>query len=304
MSDPDSEFRDAQTALLERFAPETRVRRIGWSGGSTQVLELGEGEPLLLAHGGGDGAYEWVPVMAALAERHRVLAVDRPGHGLADPFDYRGVDLLAHARTFLGDIFDALELDSSFVVANSIGGLWAAAFALASPDRVRRLVVAGIPPGLTREAPLPLRVLGAPVVGRPIGRLLLGRPSREGNRKFWGQVLVAHPERLADELLDADVAHTRRNVASVLGLVRSVVGIGGVRKEVLLGEGWYSFEVPTLFVNGERDAFLTTRVADELRAAAAANRLIEIRSIPDAGHLPWLDAPEAFAAELERFLAG
>src|ERR671924_2382154 len=116
----DRELEQAQAALLARYAPDTRVRRVRWSQGETQLLELGAGPPLLLVHGGGDGAFEWVPVLPALARNRRVLAVDRPGHGLADPFDYRGVDLLEHARTFLGDVLDALELPSVDVVANSL----------------------------------------------------------------------------------------------------------------------------------------------------------------------------------------
>ncbi len=81
-------------------------------------------------HGGGDGAFEWVPILPALARTRRVLAVDRPGQGSsADPFDYGGVDLLDHGRTFLGDILDALELTRADIAANSIGGLWSAAFA-------------------------------------------------------------------------------------------------------------------------------------------------------------------------------
>jgi hypothetical protein len=45
------------------------------------------------------GSFEVVPILGALALNRRVLAVDRPGHRLADPFDYRGVDLLDHGRT-------------------------------------------------------------------------------------------------------------------------------------------------------------------------------------------------------------
>src|SRR5215510_13953321 len=105
----DRELMKAQTALLARFAPNARVRRIRWSQGETQLFELGTGAPLLYVHGGLGGAFEVVPILEALAENHRVLAVDRPGHGLADPFDYRGVDLLEHARTFLGDVLDAVE---------------------------------------------------------------------------------------------------------------------------------------------------------------------------------------------------
>ena len=54
-SEPDLELTAAQERLLERFAPDTRVRRIRWSHGETQVLELGDGPPLLLVHGVGAG---------------------------------------------------------------------------------------------------------------------------------------------------------------------------------------------------------------------------------------------------------
>jgi len=299
----DREVLEAQGALLARFAPETQVRRVSWSEGETQILELGDGDPILLVHGGGDGAYEWVPFMPLLARHHRVLAIDRPGHGLADPFDYDGVDLARHANRFLGDVLDGLELRSATLVSNSIGGWWSTVFALAQPSRVHRLVIAGHPPGVTRDVPLPLRILGSPLVGKPIGRLMLGRPSREGNRKFWGQVLVAHPENLPDELLDVDVAHIRRNRDSALSLVRRTVGLGGVRKELLLGEGWSALEVPLLFVHGDRDAFVTADVASAWATIASKGENVIVARIADAGHLPWLDAPEPVLDQIERFLA-
>ena len=119
----DRELDKAQAALLARYAPETQIRRIRWSQGETQVVELGTGAPLLYVHGGLSTAFEIAPILRALAENHRVLAVDRPGHGLADPFDYRGIDLLDHGRTFLRDILDALELPTVDVLANSMGAL-------------------------------------------------------------------------------------------------------------------------------------------------------------------------------------
>jgi hypothetical protein len=113
----DRELGKTQDALLARFAPDARVRRVRWSEGETQLFELGTGAPLLYVHGGLGGAFEVVPILRVLAKNHRVLAVDRPGHGLADPFDYRGVDLLDHARTFLRDILDAIELTTVDIVA-------------------------------------------------------------------------------------------------------------------------------------------------------------------------------------------
>jgi pimeloyl-ACP methyl ester carboxylesterase len=192
-TESDRELEKAQAALLARFAPETRVRRIRWSQGETQVFELGVGSPLLYVHGGLSGAFEVVPILAALAEAHRVLAIDRPGHGMADPFDYRGVDLLEHGRTFLRDILDELELPTVDVVANSIGALWSVAFAIEAPTRVSHLVLVGAPVGLSRRPPLRLLPIGLPLIGRRLGRYAFSNATRDGNRKFWGQLLVEHP---------------------------------------------------------------------------------------------------------------
>lgn len=298
----DRELEEAQAALLARYAPDTRLRRLRWSQGETQLFELGTGAPLLYVHGGLGGAYEIVPILGALAEKHRVLAVDRPGHGLADPFDYRGVDLLDHARTFLGGILDALELPTVDVVANSMGALWSVAFAIDPPSRVSRLALVGAPVGVKRQVPLQMVPLGLPLIGQRLGRHVFSKATREGSRKFWGQVLVKHPEKLDDLLLDVDVPNSRRNVESWLGLVRCIADARrlGLRRELILGERWRGLTTPTLLAWGEHDAFGSP---DEGEALVATNPNLRLVRLAEAGHLPWLDDPESVVAEIERFLA-
>ena len=298
----DRELARAQAALLARFAPDTRVRRIRWSGGETQLVEIGTGAPLLYVHGGLGGAFEIVPILGALAENHRVLAVDRPGHGLADPFDYRGVDLLDHARTFLGDILDALELPTVDVVASSLGALCSVAFAIDAPSRVSRLALVGAPAGVKRRVPLQLLSLGLPLIGQRLGRHVFSTATRDGSRKFWGQVLVKHPERVDDLVLDVDVANERRNVESLLGLMQCVADGRrlGLRRELILGEGWRRLTTPTLLIWGERDAFGSPKEGEALIAKSPNLRLVRLA---EAGHLPWFDDPERVVAEIKRFLA-
>ena len=298
-SEMDQQLKAAQAALLARHASDTRVRRVSWSQGETQVFELGNDPPLLLVHGGGNSAFEWVPLLSALARNHRVIAVDRPGHGLADPFDYRGVDLLDHARTFLTGILDALELRTVDIVANSMGGLWSVVFAIDAPERVSRLALVGAPAGVTRPVPHQLWTLGLPLIGQPLGQFLMSNPTRESIRKFWGEILVVHPETLDDTLLDANVAHMRRNIGSILSLMRCAIDVGGLRRRWILGERWQALKVPTVFVWGERDAFTAPDVAEQI---AEGNPNLRVIRIPGAGHLPWIDNPERVVDEIEHFL--
>jgi len=299
----DRDLRSVRSKLLARHAPGTRTQTVSWSAGRAPVLELGEGPPLVLVHGGLGEATNWVPVMPLLAQRFHVYAVDRPGHGLADPFDYRGVDLLAHARTFLGDVLDALGLDAPAVVGNSMGGRWAVEYALQNPNRVSRLVLVGAPAGSTAALPKEffavvdlLRLIHRPVLGRLVRSAMRKPSSRKRAREGLGG-MVAHPERLGDELLDSGTFNFLRNSASMLGLVERVVDGMGPRPEFSGGIPWATLRVPTDLVWGERDAFDTVGHGREIADRVPQGRFA---LVPDAGHLPWLDEPAVVAREIAK----
>ena len=298
----DQELEKAQAALLARYAPETQIRRIRCAQGETQVIELGAGAPLLYVHGGLSTASDIAPILRPLATDHRVLAVDRPGHGLADPFDYRGIDLLDHGRTFLSDVVDELELPTVDVVANSMGALLSVAFALDPPSRVSRLVLVGAPVGYKRQVPLQMLPLGFPLIGQRLGRHFFSTATRDASRKFWGQLIVKHPERVDDRLLDVDVAHTRRNVESMLSLIACIADWRrlGYRRELILGERWRALTMPTLLLWPEHDAFGSPERGEALVATNPNLRLVRL---PGAGHLPWIDDEDTVLLEIERFLA-
>jgi 2-hydroxymuconate-semialdehyde hydrolase len=92
---------------------------------ATSYLEAGEGEPVVLLHGGEFGASAeigWEKTIPALAERHRVLAPDMLGYGesakVLDFVDGRGMRI-RHIARFCA----LLGVDAAYFVGNSMGAI-------------------------------------------------------------------------------------------------------------------------------------------------------------------------------------
>jgi pimeloyl-ACP methyl ester carboxylesterase len=294
-SDLETRLVAAQAAWLGRFVPGHRTSRIRWSGGTTQLIEVGPeeaeaGPPLLLLHGGLGESFQWAPILAELGRQRRVLLVDRPGHGLADPFDVRGVDLMAHAAGFVRDVLDAIGVQKGSIVGSSMGGLFATAFALAHPERVERLVLQS-PAGATRELPAMLRVVLVPGV-RALIRSLMRKPTRDSVRTFWKQLLVAHVERLPDEFLDLSALSQARNAESWFALLDRTLDFRGLKTELVTAARFADLKMPAPLPWGDKDAFAAPVHGERLAARCPNLRLVRIA---DAGHAPWMDQPEATA---------
>jgi pimeloyl-ACP methyl ester carboxylesterase len=99
----------------------------------------GEGEPLVLLHGGLTTIPEMMTMVGPLSRRRQVVALELQGHGRTADTDRP----LAFAT--LGDdvaaLIDALGLDRADVVGHSFGADVALRTAIQHPEKVRRLVV-------------------------------------------------------------------------------------------------------------------------------------------------------------------
>jgi pimeloyl-ACP methyl ester carboxylesterase len=102
----------------------------------------GSGRPLILLHGGLGSGEMFGPVIPALAERHRVIAVDLQGHGRTADID-RPIDIRLMADD-IAALIDHLGLDKPDLVGYSLGGGVALQTAAKYPAKVGRLVAASI----------------------------------------------------------------------------------------------------------------------------------------------------------------
>ncbi|MBI4884795.1 MAG: alpha/beta hydrolase [Actinobacteria bacterium] len=117
---------------------------------------VGEGAAVVLIHGITECRQVWQPLIAPLAERYRVVAVDLRGHGESEAGDAYDPITLA------GDVAETLahlDAQSPLVVGHSLGGVVATAFAaIAHPRAVinvdQPLRLAAFKDGLSQLEPM------------------------------------------------------------------------------------------------------------------------------------------------------
>lgn len=101
----------------------------------------GEGEPLLLLHGGLGHSAGWSRQVEALAGQFQVITVDSRGHGRST-FDTTPISYAVMAADVIA-LLDHLGVDRTHLVGWSDGGIVGLHLAIHHPQRLRRLVAYG-----------------------------------------------------------------------------------------------------------------------------------------------------------------
>ena len=212
----------------------------------------------------------WEPQRAALAD-HEVLTPNL--------YSLTGQSLDMWALELLRDVWGEVA-----IVGASMGGYAALALARLAPERVRGLVLAGS----RADADSPerkadrmdtierIREGGAAALWEKMEGLLTAGAPDDVVRRIHGMAL----EQRADDLVKAVRA------------IRDREDSKGV---------FAALEAPTLVVVGDQDALISPEEADALAASARNGRAVVLEG---AGHLPSLQQPDRFNAELLSFLTG
>ena len=267
----------------ERFADVKGVR--------LRYFVAGAGEPLLLLHGLGGAASNWVELAPALARRRRVLAPDLPGHGGSSPLPAAPTTSAVADR--VGLLAEREGMLPAQVVGHSAGALVGLRLALRRPKDVTGLVlaaVAGISTG-RRAARIALEILAfvrpsravVPFRG-PVGRRPALRYLAFG---WWG---VSDPPALSAAAVEGFLAGAALH-KDILGPGRAVV-----RDDPRLELD--RLACPCLVLWGARDHWVPVRDGFEYARRLGA----PLRVIPDCGHLLIGERPEACLDAIESFL--
>ncbi|MCB9896468.1 MAG: alpha/beta hydrolase [Planctomycetes bacterium] len=220
-------------ATLVRVGDDTFLRAP--DGVRVRYVDVGEGEPVVILHGLAASLDVWrmTGALAAIAEDHRVLALDVRGHGRSD----KPHDVARYGDALVDDVIellDALGIRKAHVVGYSMGGMIALALVQRHPERVASAVAGGF--GLYTFGPpgeeLLDRVAASLEAGQGFGPLYAGlsaddaAPPTPEQVAFFDRMALATNDALAlaaccrgFRALALDVAELKHNRVPVLAFV-------------------------------------------------------------------------------------
>lgn len=269
--------------------------------------ERADAPAVLLLHGKNFAGAYWEPTIRALHERgFRVLVPDQIGFGKSSKprhFQFSFFALANHTRALL----DELGIERVAVVGHSMGGMLATRFALSHPRRVTQLALVN-PIGLEDWS----RVVPYTPIDATYAREL--KNTRDSIRAYMQQSYFDGQWRPEYEPLIAVQAGwaegpDRERIAWVSALTYDMIFTQPVVHD------FSRLEVPTLLIVGTRDRTaigkaavpseiqktlgLYEQLGKQAAAAIPGARLVEI---PGVGHMPQVEAFDAYLSALTQFL--
>ncbi|MFZ1687074.1 MAG: alpha/beta fold hydrolase [Flavobacteriales bacterium] len=248
--------------------------------------EAGDGVPLLMIHGFPHDRRLWREQLDGLRRNACVIAPDLRGFGQAPPAP-EGMTIEDHAAD-LKALMDHKRISKAVICGLSMGGYVALAFAERYPKAVQRLILCS-----TRS--------GADDAKAKEGRTAMARRISENGVEQLADAML--PKMLAASTIkgSTEAAATVRLMMATqapAGLIAALHAMAARPDRTGL---LASIKVPTRVIAGTADAMIPSSESEAMAHAIPGSDLM---LIPEAGHLPNVDAPKAFNSALRAFLVG
>jgi pimeloyl-ACP methyl ester carboxylesterase len=258
--------------------------------------DRGEGEPVVFIHGTPSHSYEWRNVVPHIeATGHRSLTYDLLGYGRSErPVDR---DTSVAAQTdLLGSLLDALGIEQAAVVAHDIGGAIGQRFAIAHPERVRRLMIIDT----VSYDSWPSETWQNIIDERLEDHMRLPQETFDALLTRQLEMTVSNgAATMTGDVLEAYLAPHRSALGRVSFFEHQVRHYDSRYTEEITGQ-LTCLTMPVRVLWGERDQWQSLSYAQRLAEDIPRARLTVI---PGAGHFVMEDAPERVTEEILDFLA-
>ncbi len=250
----------------------------------------GGGPPVLLVHGWLSSGEIWTRLADQLSRRFTVYSLDLTGFGESDkPASGYGI---RYGSRLLYAFCAHFGLTRTAVIGHDIGGTMAVKLAADHQDVVGRLVLVATPANQDHiDLPTPLWLATLPVIG-PLF-YILGRYLRP-LRKLWMRPFVFDPQDLSGEVVEAAGQSTPAAVTKTLDVTRREISRNRLVRQAGI------IKIPVLAIAGENDKIVDPQSTTEWAGVLSAEAVL----IDRCGHLPMLERPDEFSAQVLSFLTG
>lgn len=256
------------------------------------VQVMGAGPDILLLHGAGASSHSWAGLIPDLARDHRVIALDLPGHGWTR--SPKGRARLGDVARDIAGLCEQQGWSPRLVIGHSAGG--AVSLELAHQGLISAahlVIINGALENFQGTAGWLFPVMAKMLALNPFTGLLIAQGGR-------GVAQVRAILTSAGTTLDA-VGLAR--YAHLIGRRAHVDGTLAMMAQWsldALNAALPSITTPTLFIHGENDAAVPSRVAERAAQIMPHAKLI---ILPGIGHLAHEEAPARVLAEIRHFIA-
>jgi len=257
------------------------VEVVGANGLEIAFERVGEGPPVVLAHGAAEDHRVWQPQLAALADEFTVVAWDEPGAGRSS--DAPGDFGLADYASCLAALIEGLALGPAHVCGLSWGGTVVLELYRNRPDLVATLVLVDTYAGWKGS---------------------LAKPEVDARVAGVRQMLAAPPEAFDPTMPGLFAAEPPAEFVPLLEKMAGDVRLESLKtKLIVMAEADQRdllprISVPTLLIWGELDVRSPLSVARQFEEAIPVTRLVVISG---AGHVSNLERPEYFNRSVREF---
>ena len=246
--------------------------------------ETGNGPPIILLHGLWGGLNEWEPIVAPLAENHRVIVMDFIGFHASDKPDVHYHNALL--AQFLAGFIEALELRDVMLMGHAMGANAATYTAFHHPKNIGGLILVD---GAGYRNP-DRNLAAAPSEG-----MIRFRRVATGSTLATTRGLLERRVRNKDLVTDKWVKDAYRMWVDSAAAIGDMLTEGGDLTEDEIRQ----IKLRTLVVWGAEDQVFSPNNAERLGADIEG---AIVRIIERSGHLPQLEQTEAFLNAVLPFL--
>jgi len=290
----------AGVLVLQRNYPQ-QGKSVEVSGATLNVIDLGprdaSGPPIVLIHGASSNLRTMQqPLGDRLVGRHRVILIDRPGHGWSTRAREADSTPAIHSK-MIDEALEKLGVGPAIFVVHSWAGALGARMALDYPARVAGLVM--LAPVLypwTGGVGWYNDVVMTPVIGPllaytitlPLGTFLTGPGARTA---FLPQIM---PEHFVSDTATPLLLRPREFLANARDLVTLKAAV--VEQAPRYGD----IKMPVVVISGDADT--TVSAAIHSRPFAAAVPHTKLIVLPGVGHIVQNAAPELVISEIDAMI--